>query len=48
MILGAGGVGNTLATPLVGPAGAVSFSAADVMTPDTMYWVAGKSSFGGL
>lgn len=49
MILGAGGDGNALGTPISGPAGTVHFSAADVIDArDTMYWVAGKASFGGL
>jgi hypothetical protein len=40
MILGTGGNGNALGAAITGPAGT---AAADVM-----YWVAGKSSFGGL
>lgn len=43
MILGSGGRGVALATPIIGPAGTTTSS-----VPDTMYWVAGKSSFGGL
>lgn len=49
MVLGSGGNGTALGTPIFGPAGGVHFSAADVIdVADTMYWVAGKSSFGGL
>jgi hypothetical protein len=48
MLLGAGGNGNVLGTPILGPSGSVSWSAGNVGTGDTIYWVAGKSSFGGL
>lgn len=48
MVLGAGGNGLALTTPILGPAGSVSWSGADVATPDLMYWVAGKSTYGGL
>lgn len=48
MILGAGGNGTELTTPILGPAGSVAWSSADVGTADTLYWVSGKSSFGGL
>lgn len=49
MLLGGGGNGNALTTPISGPAGTVHFSAADAIDArDVMYWVAGKSSFGGL
>lgn len=48
MLLGAGGNGNALGTPILGPAGSISWSSADVGTPDLLYWVAGKASFGGL
>lgn len=49
MILGIGGFGvEASAVPLIGPAGAISWSAGNVATPDTMYWVAGKSTYGGL
>ncbi len=49
MILGAGGNGNALTTPISGPAGTVHFSAADAIDArDTMFWVAGKSTYGGL
>lgn len=48
MILGSGGNGTALTTPISGPAGTVSFSTGNVITAtDTMYWVAGKSTFGG-
>ena len=49
IILGSGGNGLALTTPIIGPAGSVHFSAGNVITTtDLMYWVAGKSSFGGL
>lgn len=49
MILGGGGNGNALTTPISGPAGTVHFTAGNVIdVQDRMYWVAGKSSFGGL
>jgi hypothetical protein len=40
MILGTGGIGHALTAAISGPAGSV--------TGDVMYWVAGKSSYGGL
>jgi hypothetical protein len=43
MILGSGGNGLELTTPIIGPAGTTTSSVAD-----TMYWVAGKSTYGGL
>ncbi len=48
MVLGIGGNGLALTTPIIGPAGSIAWSAGNVATGDTMYWVAGKSSFGGL
>lgn len=48
LILGAGGNGTVLTTPILGPAGSVSWSAGNVGTGDTLYWVAGKSTYGGL
>lgn len=49
MYLGSGGNGLELTTPIVGPAGSVHFSAADAIDArDVMYWVAGKSTYGGL
>lgn len=48
MILGAGGNGLELTTPILGPAGSVAWSAGNAGTPDRLYWVAGKSSYGGL
>lgn len=49
MILGGGGNGNALTTPITGPAGAVHFTAGNVIdVRDQIYWVAGKSSYGGL
>ncbi len=48
MILGAGGTGLELTTPILGPSGSITWSSGDVGTPDRLYWVAGKSSFGGL
>lgn len=40
MILGTGGNGTSLGAAISGPAGSI--------TGDVMYWVAGKSSYGGL
>jgi hypothetical protein len=49
MILGSGGNGNALTTPIIGPAGSVHFTSGDVIDAvDTLYWVAGKSTYGGL
>jgi len=48
MILGNGGNGLELTTPILGPSGSLAWSAGNVATGDTMYWVAGKSSYGGL
>lgn len=49
MILGAGGNGLALTTPISGPAGTVHFTAGNVIdTRDVMYWLAGKSTYGGL
>jgi hypothetical protein len=48
LLLGAGGNGLELTTPILGPAGSITWSAGNVATPDTIYWVAGKSSYGGL
>ena len=48
MILGGGGVATVLTTPVSGPAGTVNFSAGNAMTVDTLYWLAGKSTYGGL
>ena len=48
MILGSGGAG-TLNTGIIGgPAGSATFTAGNVGTADTIYWVAGKSTYGGL
>ena len=47
MILGIGGNGNALTTPIIGPAGSIA-NVSNVQLPDTIYWVAGKSSLGGL
>ncbi len=47
MILGSGGNGTALTTPISGPAGTVHFTSGDVIdVTDTMYWVAGKSDYG--
>lgn len=47
MILGGGGNGTALTTPISGPAGTVHFTAGNVIdVADTMYWVAGKSAYG--
>lgn len=49
MVLGSGGNGLQLTTPIIGPAGSVDFSAADAIDgQDVMYWIAGKSTYGGL
>ena len=40
MILGTGGTGTALGTAISGPAGSIA--------GDVMYWVAGKSTYGGL
>ena len=49
MILGAGGLGKiTATTPIYGPAGSIAWSAGNAPTGDLMYWVAGKSTYGGL
>lgn len=47
MILGIGGNGNELGAPIMGPAGSIANSS-NVQSPDVMYWVAGKSTLGGL
>jgi hypothetical protein len=47
MILGAGGLGTKLGAAIIGPSGAVT-NTAGVLSFDTLYWVAGKSSLGGL
>jgi len=47
MILGIGGNGNSLGTPITGPAGSIA-NISEVQFPDVMYWVAGKSTLGGL
>jgi hypothetical protein len=48
MILGNGGNGTVLTTPILGPSGSIAWSAGNVATGDTMYWLAGKSTYGGL
>ena len=48
MVLGAGGNGKALTTPIIGPAGGISWSSGNVATGDVMYWRAGKSTYGGL
>jgi hypothetical protein len=49
MIFGSGGNGSALGTPILGPAGSGATSNAGVISsPDTLYWVAGKSTYGGL
>lgn len=47
MILGIGGNGNSLGTPILGPAGSIA-NVTNVQFPDTVQWIAGKSSLGGL
>lgn len=48
MILGNGGNGLELTTPILGPSGSLAWSAGNVATGDTMYWLAGKSTYGGF
>lgn len=48
MILGGGGNGTQLTTPILGPAGSITTDGASVVTGDVMYWRAGKSTYGGL
>lgn len=48
MILGSGGNGTVLTTPIYGPAGSIAWTAGNAGTGDSMYWVAGKSTYGGL
>lgn len=49
MVLGSGGNGTILGAPIIGPAGTISWSSANAVTAqDRIYWVAGKSSLGGL
>lgn len=48
MVLGTGGTGAIATVPIIGPSGAISWSSGNVATGDTVYWVAGKSTFGGL
>lgn len=47
ILLGAGGTGTVLTTPISGPAGTVHFTAGNVLSGDVMYWLAGKSTYGG-
>lgn len=47
MILGPGGNGKKVGALIIGPSGAVT-NAGDVLSFDTLYWTAGKSSYGGL
>ncbi len=48
MILGNGGNGTELTTPILGPSGSIAWSSGNVPTGDVMYWLAGKSTYGGL
>jgi hypothetical protein len=48
MVLGIGGTGTILTTPVIGPAGSIAWTSGNAPTGDTMYWVAGKSTYGGL
>ena len=48
MVLGSGGNGRALTTPIIGAAGGISWSSGNVATGDVMYWRAGKSTYGGL
>ena len=47
MILGGGGNGTALTTPISGPGGTVHFTSGNIIdVADVMYWVAGKSAYG--
>ena len=48
MVLGIGGTGTILTTPVIGPAGSIAWTSGNAPTGDTLYWVAGKSTYGGL
>jgi hypothetical protein len=48
MILGTGGNGLELTTPILGPSGSVAWTSGNAPTGDLIYWVAGKSTYGGL
>ena len=48
MILGNGDAGTILTTPILGPSGSIAWTAGNAPTGDLMYWVAGKSTYGGL
>ena len=48
MVLGTGGNGTILGSPIIGPSGSIAWSSGNVPTGDTMYWLAGKSTYGGL
>lgn len=49
ILFGSGGNGAALGTPIIGPAGSGATSNAGVVSnPDFLYWVAGKSTYGGL
>ena len=48
MILGSGGNGSILTTPIIGPSGSISWTSGNVGAGDSVFWVAGKSTYGGL
>jgi len=48
LILGNGGAGLIPTSPIIGPSGSLTWTSANVVTPDRLYWVAGKSEFGGF
>ena len=48
MILGTGGNGTEFGAPILGPSGSIAWSAGNAPTGDVLYWVAGKSTYGGL
>jgi hypothetical protein len=49
MILGAGGIGTIASSnAILGPSGSIAWTAGNAPTGDLMYWVAGKSTYGGL
>ena len=47
MILGSGGEGNIAGVPILGPAGAIDWAADNSGVGTEMFWLAGKSTYGG-
>ena len=48
MILGNGGLGTVSGNPILGPSGTIAWTSGNLPTGDQVYWVAGKSTYGGL